>query len=177
MTRLAALRITVAAGLGLSLLLAGCGAGQSTQTSQQSPAVNGANGQIGPMAVRNAELVFPDGDDHYYASGSDAPLLLTIANTGNSGDELVSISTPAAESVKLQGQRVVQPQQAVRAVQPQSSEVRLQRGELSVLLENLTTDVRPGITIPVTLLFRQSGQLNLDVPIGAPEKGRVESTH
>jgi copper(I)-binding protein len=96
--------VPAAAGLGLALLLTGCGAGQITQTDTQVAAVNGANGEVGEMAVRNAELAFPaNSAQGVYQPGSTAPLIVTIVNTGLTEDTLIGVSTPAAESVTIDG--------------------------------------------------------------------------
>lgn len=92
------------AGLGLALLLSGCGAGQITQTDTQVAAVNGASGNIGAMAVRGAQLAFPAGSAQgVYAPGSDATLIVTIVNTGVTADTLTGVSTPAAVGVTIDG--------------------------------------------------------------------------
>jgi len=177
----------MAVGIGLALLLAGCGTGQVTQTSRAQSSVNGAQGQVGPMAVRNAQLAVPDGDKPYYQSGSDAPLLLTIVNTGTTEDELTSMTSPSARSVRIEGQRALPAQTTLRSVEPSESKsgtsgtsgaggAGLQQGEIRVVLEGLGEDVRPGLTVPVTLLFRQAGELTLNVPIAMPEEPRAEST-
>jgi copper(I)-binding protein len=93
-----------AAGIGLALLLTGCGSGQITQTDTQVAAVNGASGTVGAMAVRGAELAFPSNSAQgVYAPGSSAPLIVTIVNTGVTPDTLTGVSTPAAESVTVDG--------------------------------------------------------------------------
>lgn len=91
------------AGLGIAALLVGCGAGQVTQTDTQVSAVNGASGQVGMIAIRNAELQFPDNAQGVYAPGSNATLIVTIANTGIDPDELIGVSSPAATSVTIDG--------------------------------------------------------------------------
>jgi hypothetical protein len=91
------------AGLGVAVLLVGCGAGQITQTDTQHSAVNGASGQVGMIAIRGAELQFPDNPQGVYAPGSNATLIVTIANTGIDNDELLSVSSPAATSVTIDG--------------------------------------------------------------------------
>jgi copper(I)-binding protein len=90
-------------GLGLAAVLTGCGAGQITQTDLQSAAVNGASGTVGAMAVRNAQLAYPDNQDGTYAPGSTAELVVTIINTGQTDDQLVKITSPAAGSVTIDG--------------------------------------------------------------------------
>ncbi|WP_436493387.1 hypothetical protein [Actinokineospora sp. HUAS TT18] len=102
------LRIAPAA-LGLSLVAVlgavGCSAGQITQTDSQLPAVNGAMSQAGKLALRDAALAYPHGG--HYAAGADAPLILTIVNSGAEADELVEVSSPFATEVELVGDKNV----------------------------------------------------------------------
>jgi copper(I)-binding protein len=91
------------AGLGVAVLLVGCGAGQITQTDTQQSAVNGGSGQVGQIAIRDAELQFPDNAQGVYAPGSNATLIVTIANTGIDPDQLIAVSSPAASSVTIDG--------------------------------------------------------------------------
>ena len=91
------------AGLGIAVLLVGCGAGQITQTDTQQSGVNGGSAQVGAIAIRNAELQWPDNAQGVFAPGSNATLIVTIANTGINPDELVGVSSPAASSVTIDG--------------------------------------------------------------------------
>lgn len=86
-----------------TVLLSACGAGQIGTIGSQVAAVNGAQGAAGQVAVRDASVQFPTGGAGYYSAGQDAPLLFTIANAAVGADELVSVSTPAAAEVTLQG--------------------------------------------------------------------------
>lgn len=177
---LAILRPALLAALALTLV-AGCGVGQNTQMSDQKAAVNGGNGDIGPIAVRNAQLVYPQGDDHFLAAGSDAQLVVTIANTGQSEDELTSATTSAATSVQIDGQRTLPAQRTLKAVATDDGATNarsgLERGQIRVTVANLTEDVKPGQTIELTLLFRQAGELTIEVPIAAPDEARAEGDH
>jgi hypothetical protein len=88
-----------------AVALAGCGAGQITQTSDQVAAVAGANATVGPIAIRNARIEF-DTAAHgaaVYLAGSSAPLEMSIVNTGNEADTLVSASSPVASAVQISG--------------------------------------------------------------------------
>lgn len=95
--------VPAAVGLGVALVVAGCSAGQYTQTDQQVAAVNGAFGQTkdGAIALREAELAFPA--EKYYTAGSDAPLKVTIVNQGTKADKLVKVSAAGAGEVKISG--------------------------------------------------------------------------
>jgi len=169
---LAILRPAVAVGVGLTLLLGGCSTGQEAQTASQPPAVDGAQGQIGQIAVRNATLAYPEGGDRFYETGSDAPLLLTIVNMGNSEDELTSVTSPVAASTRVEGQHTLPPQRTLRAIgaADESAEAaqNLAQGQIRIVLEDLGEEVRPGKTVPVTLLFRQAGEVTVQVPVGPP---------
>lgn len=91
-------------GVGLAaVLMAGCSAGQITQTATQEPAVNGASGMAGPIAIRDAQLAFPSNAQGVYQPGSTARLIVTIVNTGIADDTLTRISSPAATSVRIDG--------------------------------------------------------------------------
>ncbi|SDG97585.1 hypothetical protein SAMN05216553_11436 [Lentzea fradiae] len=103
----------LAAGLGLAAV--GCSAGQVTQTDTQVAAVDGASGNAGPIAVRNAMLAFPQ-EGNRYADGDDVPLTFVIANTGTTDDKLLSIKSEAAEGeAEIAGSKDIPAQYALRA--------------------------------------------------------------
>jgi len=82
--------------LGAALVLAGCGAGQITQTDTQQPAVNGTYAQIKTIVLRNAAVQYPSSGPGY-AAGQAAPLTLTIVNQGQKDDKLLSVSSEGAQ--------------------------------------------------------------------------------
>ncbi|MEU3625281.1 hypothetical protein BS329_04110 [Amycolatopsis coloradensis] len=93
--------------LGAALVLAGCGAGQITQTDSQQPAVNGTYAQAKDLVLRNAALQFPE-EGQAYPAGAAVPLSLTIVNQGKQDDELVSVSSEAATGdAKISGAKVI----------------------------------------------------------------------
>lgn len=94
-------------GLGAALALAGCGAGQITQTDTMLPAVNGALAQVGKISVRNAGVVNTNKCDQAYPTGADAQLQATIANDGATDDELVSVSSANAANATIEGQKLI----------------------------------------------------------------------
>jgi copper(I)-binding protein len=100
-------RTGTAAAIGAligALALAGCGAGQITQTDTQVAAVDGALATVGSIAIRDAQIEFGEAEGvNVYNRGGAAPLSLTIANTGADADKLVSVSSPVAASVKISG--------------------------------------------------------------------------
>lgn len=87
--------LTVVGGLAL----AGCGAGQVAQTAQQRPTVDGQNGSVGMLALRNVALEYPTAG--VYKEGGDARLRMVVVNEGPSSDALVSVRSDAAQEVVL----------------------------------------------------------------------------
>jgi copper(I)-binding protein len=215
--------------IGIALLLGmlgGCAAGQTTQTASQGAAVNGANGQAGPIAVRDAMFVYPPDGEHYYPAGSAVVLTLTIANSGSTEERLVKVESPAGP-VEVNGSTTIPGRSAVHAIATEVTEVtetstsaptstgptvptmpatmttqpptsgpattsgpavttsggpastttsELEPGELTIVLKT-TEDIRPGRTVRVVLLFEHAGEIELQVPIAAPDEPRGESEH
>jgi copper(I)-binding protein len=95
----------VVGALIAAVAVAGCGAGQITQTSRQVAAVEGANATAGEIAIRNATVEFdaPAQGAAVYPAGGNAPLQMSIVNTGAEVDRLVAASSPAAASVEISG--------------------------------------------------------------------------
>lgn len=112
--------IGVALLLGALGALGGCSTGQISQTASQAAAVNGANGQAGSIAVRDAEFVYPEDDEHIYPAGSSAPLKMTIVNIGSAKDKLVAVRSPAAASVRLQGATTIPGRGTIHVVAPEA---------------------------------------------------------
>ncbi|HEV2783249.1 MAG TPA: hypothetical protein VGX25_28025 [Actinophytocola sp.] len=106
----------VAAGLTAALALAGCSAGQDTQTDSVLPSVNGTQGRVGAIMIRDAMFAYPDGGA--YPSGGRATLVLTIVNTGPQPDELVEVSSPVAQDAEISGDRNLTPRRAIAVGTP-----------------------------------------------------------
>jgi len=87
------------AAAGLAVALAACSAGQEAQTAFISPNVEGANGDVDDIALRNITIAYPDGGR--YAQGADARLQFVLVNSGDRDDALVEVRTDAAERVTL----------------------------------------------------------------------------
>lgn len=155
----------------LSLLaLAGCSAGAITQTSGQASAVNGATGQAGNVAVRDATIEFTGnlaGD--IYRQGRAAPLSMTLVNTGAVADRLVSVSSPVAGSAQVVGDAVLPGGSAVTVGNNSGvASSALARRTVAIRLAGLNQPIRAGLTYPVTLRFERAGELTLLVPVGYP---------
>ncbi|ADJ50372.1 hypothetical protein AMES_8546 [Amycolatopsis mediterranei S699] len=92
--------------LGAALALAGCGAGQITQTASQQPAVNGTHAQVKTIDLRNAAVQYPKSGPGYPAGATPA-LTLTIVNRGGQDDSLVSVTTEDGTQATIAGSKTV----------------------------------------------------------------------
>ncbi len=149
--------LTAAAALTLGLLVSSCAAGQISQTADEVAAIDGANGGVGEIAVRNVELVTADTGG--YPKGADAPLQLQISNQGLSADTLTQISTPAAGSVAINGPLPL-PAQSLVTIGAQAP--------VTMTLKNLTAAISYGQSVPITFSFKTAGPITVQVPIAIP---------
>lgn len=111
-------KLVPAVAIGVSALLGvvGCGAGQVAQTAEMEPGVNGNMAQVGDLVLRDVMVAFPENGEAYEV-GEDAPLLLTIANTGTDDDELVGATSPAGK-VKITGNAKIPAEHSLQVVLP-----------------------------------------------------------
>ncbi len=93
-------------------------------------------------------------------SGASASLFVSLYNSGDGSDTLVSAAAPGtASSISLSGGTVPLPANA--------APVNLTGPQPDVVLENLTKPLRGGSSIPVTFNFEHAGQVTLQVPVEA----------
>ena len=93
-----------ALALGAALVLAGCGAGQITQTATQQAAVNGTHAEVKNIALRDAAVQYPTSGPGYPAGATPA-LTLTIVNLGTQDDSLVSVTTEGGGQATITGSK------------------------------------------------------------------------
>lgn len=101
---------------------------------------------------------------------------LTIRNSGTADDALMSITTPAAgmpmlhQTVMTDG--VASMPHAMEVPVPAGGQVALEPGGYHAMLMDLTQVLEEGETFPVTLTFRDAGEVTISVTvqnIGASE--------
>ncbi|MCS6761607.1 MAG: copper chaperone PCu(A)C [Candidatus Devosia symbiotica] len=95
---------------------------------------------------------------------------LTIENTGNQADRLVSVSSPAAEitqvhEMTMQGDVMNMRQLADGLEIPAGETVMLAPGGLHLMFIGLKQAFVEGETVPVTLVFERAGTVDLQLPV------------
>ncbi|HEY6423247.1 MAG TPA: hypothetical protein VIY28_08410 [Pseudonocardiaceae bacterium] len=151
--------------------VAGCGAGQITQTDRQVAAVDGAYGDVGKnIALRNVLIPYPHNAQGVYPAGSSVPVMLTIINQGELPDELIAVTTPTVGQVLVMGTTTIPPGSSVASISDSTSTFKptspLVVGELRIVL-NTNQPLHAGLNTPITFVFRNAGQLTLPVPMAA----------
>ena len=156
--------------------LSGCAAGKQAQTAHVAPTIDGIDANIGAMALRNIGITAPPATG-YTAKGS-APLTLAISNEGDQADELVSVTTSAAASVKVtppaaagtaapsSTASTVPGRPAAIPVPPQGIvQIGSGQGTATITLSGLTAPLVSGQNVAVTFAFRTAGTKTVVLPV------------
>ena len=186
LTRLPRVRTAAAAaavGAGLLVGLTACGSGQVSQTTNQQPAVPGAQGMTGQLALRNVELTYPSNDGATQQFDNGKPLDMTFIISNNSpdtADKLVSIEpTNGQGSVKIDGNTSLPAQQALRAGTPslllvdsaavsESPASGATNRHIDVVYTGGAATLTPGLNVDMKFTFSNAPAITLPVPIVAP---------
>ncbi len=93
---------------------------------------------------------------------------LTIENTGDADDRLVSVTSDAAGTVEMH-ETVDNAMRSVEALPvPAGGTLRLDRGGIHLMLLDLDRALTEGDTVSLELHFAEAEPLTLDVPVEAP---------
>ncbi|BBG05144.1 MULTISPECIES: copper chaperone PCu(A)C [Pseudonocardia] len=152
------------------LLLSGCGAGQLSQTAQQVAATNGVNASVGSVDLRDVQIAYPESpasEAALYARGTSAPLRATLVNSGSVADRLVSVSSPAAANVLIDGDPVL-PQDVALVSAANFPLTPTTSRPLDITLEGLTQPIGSADNIEITFVFERAGSVTADVPAAIP---------
>ncbi|WP_264070960.1 hypothetical protein [Mycolicibacterium komossense] len=175
-------RAGVAVGaLLVATALAGCGAGQISQTATQEPAVNGTVGTVKNITLRNVHIQAVEKGDAL-EPGQDVDLMFIASNLSpDSGDKLVGITSDVG-AVTLTGSGEIPPSGVLVVGSPDgvtalSSVEGAAAADASV---ELSRPIRNGLTYSFTFTFAKAGETTLSVPISAgnaPRQGAATEAH
>lgn len=157
-TRHVALASVVA---GSALALTACDAGQVAETSIETPGVAGVDAAVGPLLLDDVFLQ----SDTAIAAGASVPLRGAFTNTGQTNEQLTSLTTPAA-AVQLLDPTGAPTAQGVEI--PAGGQVDAVTGTVRLRLVDVTAPIPVTQLIPVTFVFGDGQQVTLDVPVSTP---------
>ena len=181
-------RIGIAAALvAAALALTSCAQGEHAATSTDKPAVEGAGGQIGKIKLLDVSVQAPNiagraTGTKFYAPGDNAPLTITLVNSGHDADTLTSVTSTSftgwsITNTATSGNPQVVSAGATSQVVPPQTRIPLGLSDLGVgigssdqtlVMRGLTTaggNLYPGSQIPITFTFANAGSVTLQVPV------------
>lgn len=167
-------RISWAIGALALLVLAACGTTTPTvNTADPTGTAGNANGSVGALEIRNARFAaqLPRAGDEVYAAGADAPLSLSVVNTGDRSDRLVSVSSPVASGHRIAGDPRIPDGFTLVSHYGEVAPARAFADTLraDITLSRLREPLRAGRTYPVTVTFADAGSVRIEVPVGDPD--------
>jgi hypothetical protein len=113
---------------------------------------------------------------------SNGAAYLTLTNTGNGVDSLVSASTPVAEKAELHTHLVENGVMKMRPVDginiAPNSTIELNPGGLHIMLMGVKAPLKEGATFPLTLTFQKAGTISVLVLVeSASQMGSGHEAH
>jgi hypothetical protein len=167
--RSAKLAALAAGGLIGAAAIAGCGAGQVSQTAMQQSAVDGNQAVIKHVALRNVHIqALQTGD--FLRPGATVDLVLVAVNQSpDITDKLVGITTDIGR-VTVTGDPTLPPSGSlfISAAGSHGKKVVGNAAEVKATIA-LTKPITNGPNYDVTFDFEKAGSVSVPVPISAPE--------
>ena len=178
-SRSSAVTVALAAfGLAAAAGLAGCSAGQVSQTATQQAAVNGTSATVGNVTLRNVHLRAPQTGD-YVQPGGEAELLFVASNESpDNGDKLTSITSEFG-TVSLSGDTSLPAMDVLVVGEPDGQVAALEQAEKSdaaKAMVNISKPITNGLTYDFTFTFEKAGKATVPVPISAGESPRRDQS-
>ncbi len=107
------------------------------------------------------------------SAGGESAAYLTITNTGSSADTLLSASSPSAASVELhQTMTDASGMTGMASMDglaiPAGGTVTLEPGAGHLMIMGLTSDLAPGDTIDLALVFQTAGTVTVKAQVKQP---------
>jgi copper(I)-binding protein len=177
-SRVAAL---VAAGLIGALGLAGCGAGQLSQTASQESAVDGNQASINNVALRNVRIVAEQNTD-FLNPGETVDLVAVVVNQSpDVADKLVGVTTDVGK-VTVTGDATLPAGGTLFVGTPKGLNNKAANGVDEVEAADsvkatvaLSKQITNGPNYKFTFTFEKAGSVSLQVPVSAPEGPPLEA--
>ncbi|WP_422208138.1 hypothetical protein [Mycobacterium sp.] len=173
--RSAKLAVLAAGGFIGAATLAGCGAGQLSQTAMQQSAVDGNQAVINNVALRNVHIqALQTGD--FLRPGATVDLVLVAVNQSpDVTDKLVGITTDIGK-VTVTGDPTL-PASGVLFVGAQNGQSKnddraIENADAVKARIALTKPITNGPNYDFTFNFEKAGSVSVSVPISAPESPR-----
>ena len=172
-----------AGGLIGAVALAGCSAGQLSQTASQESAVDGNSAVINNVALRNVRIQAQQNSD-FLRPGATVDLVLVVVNQSpDVTDKLVGISTDIGK-VTVTGDPTLPAGGTLFVGTPNGLNKKAADSAAAVEAANfvkatvaLSQQITNGPNYNFTFDFEKAGSVSLAVPISAPEGPPLSAAH
>lgn len=117
------------------------------------------------------------------ASAKTGAAFMMIHNHGQTDDHLIGVSSPAAKKVELHTHIEEDGVMKMTHVEeglplPADGMITMQRGGNHVMFMGLNGPFEQGAVVPVTLIFQNAGEIEIDVPVDLERKpGSTDHDH
>lgn len=175
--RLAAL---AAAGFIGAVALAGCSAGQLSQTASQESAVDGSSAAIKNVALRNVRIQAQQNTDFLHPGATLDLVLVVVNQKPDVTDKLVGVTTDIGK-VTVTGDPTLAPGGTLFVGTPNGQNSKAVAGVEAATFAKATVALSQQITngpnYSFTFTFEQAGSVSLKVPISAPQGPALSAEH
>jgi copper(I)-binding protein len=175
-SRRSARRAALAAGAVIgAVTIAGCSAGQLSQTSMQQSAVDGNAAVVNNVALRNVHIqALQTGD--FLRPGATVDLVLVAVNQSpDVADKLVGVTTDIGK-VTVTGDPTLPPSGVLffgnQNGQSKNADHAIEAGDSVKATIALTKPITNGPNYEFTFTFEKAGSVSVPVPISAPDGPR-----
>lgn len=168
-----ALRAATMGALLLSpIALSACSAGQVNQTADQQRDHTGGTAEAGSITLRAVTVEAPRGPA--LRQGEDVELSGAVVNNGDEADTLLSISGEGFEDARVLGDASGVSQSSgggsLGIEIPAGGALYFGDDGSNVLLEDLTEDLTPGLSLELTMTFEEAGEVTVRALVDTPDE-------
>ncbi|WP_375488355.1 hypothetical protein [uncultured Mycobacterium sp.] len=160
--------VLVAIGLIAAAALTGCSSGQIAQTSEEQSAVNGGQGDLKYVALRNVHISAAQTGD-FLRPGQMVPLVFVATNQSpDISDKLVGITTDIG-TVALTGDTRLPAGGKLLVGTPDGQAIKaldaVEPADAATATVALAKPISSGLTYKFTFDFEKAGSVSVTVPI------------
>jgi copper(I)-binding protein len=169
-----------AGGLIGAVALAGCGAGQRSQTASQESAVDGNHAAVKNVELRNVRIQAQQHSD-FLRPGTTVDLMLVVINQSpDAADKLVGVSSDIGK-VTVTGNSTLPPGGTLFVGTPNGQNTKaldaVEAAEAVKATVALDKPITNGPNYNFTFNFEKAGSVSLAVPVSAPDVGSSSAQH
>ncbi len=125
---------------------------------------------LAPLAAHAADVTVTDAFSRATPGSGPGAAYLTIKG-GDGPDRLLSVTSPRARKVALHSMAMQGDVMRMRELDaidvPAGATVKLGPGGLHMMLEGLSSPLKPGESVPLVLTFERGGERRVDATVGA----------